>query len=154
MFRELRRKDRQLNSAEAIELLNNCEYGILSTTGENRYAYGVPVSYIYENNSIYFHCAVEGQKLDNIKNNNKVSFCVVGQTLLLPEKFSTNYASVIAFGTAVEVFDEEKNMAMLAIVSKYSPEFIETGKEYIKNAGNKTKVVKIRIEHMSGKGRK
>ncbi len=49
---------------------------------------------------IYFHCAPEGHKLENLSGNNKVSFCVVGKTQVLPDKFATNYESVIVFGTA------------------------------------------------------
>jgi putative hydrolase of the HAD superfamily len=154
MFRELRRNDRELEDVEAIEILEKCEYGILSTVSENGYAYGVPLSYVYIDNSIYFHCATEGHKLDNIKNKDKVSFCVVGQTSLLPDKFSTKYESVILFGRAIEVFDSEKEVALLELIIKYSQEYIEKGKEYIKNASAKTKVIKISIEHISGKARR
>lgn len=154
MFKEIRRKDRELDIAEAIEVLNNCDYGILSTVGENGYAYGVPVSYVYLKNSIYFHCAVEGQKLDNLINNNKVSFCVVGETCILPNKFSTKYESVIIFGKANEVFDDEKDMVMLELLRKYSKEYVEKGKEYIKNTSEKVKVIRVSIEHISGKARR
>ncbi|MCY6960239.1 pyridoxamine 5'-phosphate oxidase family protein [Clostridium brassicae] len=154
MFKEIRRKDRELDIAEAIEVLNNCDYGILSTVGENGYAYGVPVSYVYLKNSIYFHCAVEGQKLDNLINNNKVSFCVVGETCILPNKFSTKYESVIIFGKANEVFDDEKDMVMLELLRKYSKEYLEKGKEYIKNTSEKVKVIRVSIEHISGKARR
>lgn len=151
MFREVRRKDRELKNIETIEILKNCNYGILSTVSENGYPYGVPISYVYMNNSIYFHCATEGYKLDNIINSNKVSFCVVGETCILPDKFSTKYESVIIFGRAIEVFDDEKDSAFLEILNKYSPDYIEKGKEYIKNSNAKTKVIKISIEHISGK---
>lgn len=154
MFREMRRKDREIKNDEVIEILKNNDYGILSTISQNGYPYGLPISYVYINDSIYFHCAVEGHKLDNIKNNDKVSFCVVGKTCVLPDKFSTKYESVIIFGMAVEVFDDEKNIALLEILNKYSPDYIEKGKEYIANAGVKTKVIKINIEHISGKARK
>lgn len=154
MFKEMRRKDRELEITEAIELLKNCDYGIVSTVGENGYPYGVPVSYVYINNSIYFHCAVDGHKLDNLIHNNKVSFCVVGQTCILPDKFSTNYESVIMFGIANEVFDNEKNTILLEILNKYSPDYIEKGKAYISNSSTKTKVIKISIEHISGKARR
>ncbi len=40
MFKEMRRKDRELDMTETIEILKNCNYGILSTIGENEYAYG------------------------------------------------------------------------------------------------------------------
>ncbi|ABR48427.1 pyridoxamine 5'-phosphate oxidase-related, FMN-binding [Alkaliphilus metalliredigens QYMF] len=84
MFRELRRKDREIKNNEVIQIIENSDYGILSTVSQNGYPYGVPVSFVFINNSIYFHCATEGHKLDNILNNNKVSFCVVGETCILP----------------------------------------------------------------------
>lgn len=154
MFKEMRRKDREIEQNEIIKILKRCDYGILSTIGENGYPYGVPISYVYLNNAIYFHCAVEGQKLDNIKNNDKVSFCVVGETCVLPEQFSTKYESVIIFGKADEVNDNEKNIALLEIINKYSKEHLEKGKQYIKNADAKVKVLKINIEHITGKARR
>ena len=154
MFREIRRKDREIESNEVIQILENSDYGVLSTVSLNGYPYGVPVSFVFINNSIYFHCATEGHKLDNIVNNSKVSFCVVGQTCILPDEFSTTYESVIVFGIANEVLDDEKHTALLEIIKKYSPDYIEKGKEYIKNASKATKVIKISIEHISGKARR
>lgn len=154
MYREMRRKDRELKNEDIIKILNNGEYGILSTISKDGYPYGVPVSYVYFNDSIYFHCATEGHKLDNILNNSKTSFSVVGGTCVLSDKFTTNYESAIVFGNAREVFDDEKNSVLLEILNKYSPNYLEKGKEYIKNAGAKTKVIKIDIEHFSGKARR
>jgi nitroimidazol reductase NimA-like FMN-containing flavoprotein (pyridoxamine 5'-phosphate oxidase superfamily) len=113
----------------------------------------VPVSYAYSGGSIYFHCALEGHKLDNVKNNNKVSFCVVGATQVLPESFSTKYESVIVFGKASEVYGDEKRDALMLILKKYSPGFMDKGIEYLKSDSCKTKVIKIEIEHMTGKSR-
>lgn len=154
MFREMRRKEREMKNDEAVEILKNNTYGVLSTVSENGYPYGVPISYTFFNNSIYFHCAVTGHKLDNISNNDRVSFCVVGHTEILPEEFSTKYESVIVFGRAVEVSEDEKDRALLEIVNKYSADYIEQGKEYIQKGGKATKVIKISIEHISGKARR
>lgn len=151
MFREMRRKDRELNYKESAEILKNNTYGILSTVSPDGYPYGVPLSYVYRNNAIYFHCAGEGHKLENLSASCKVSFCVVGQTSPLPEKFSTGYESVIAFGHASEVIAEEKNSALLELIMKYSPDFIEKGKVYMQSAAAKTKVFKINISHLTGK---
>lgn len=153
MFREMRRQDRKINDSETIRILEEGQYGILSTTGNDGYAYGIPLSYAYSNNSIYFHSALEGQKLDNIKHNNRVSFCVVGATEVLPDKFSTKYESVIVFGKASEVCEEEKHEALVSILKKYSPGFMDNGMKYISTGSPKTKVIKIEIEHMSGKSR-
>ncbi|NLT94463.1 MAG: pyridoxamine 5'-phosphate oxidase family protein [Clostridia bacterium] len=154
MFREMRRKDRKLEKSEAVEILKNGEYGILSTAGQDGYPYGVPVNYVYVNGSIYFHCAVIGHKLDNIRNNDKVSFCVVGPTQILPDKFSTKYESVIVFGRAVEVFDDEKNMALFEFINKYSSDYPEQGKEFLNKKYKATIVIKINVEHISGKARR
>ncbi|APF27623.1 pyridoxamine 5'-phosphate oxidase family protein [Clostridium sporogenes] len=154
MFSEMRRKDRELKNDEAIEILKNNTYGVLSTISENGYPYGAPISYIFFNNSIYFHSAIKGHKLDNISNNNRVSFCVVGRTHILPDKFSTEYESVIVFGRVIEVSNDEKNTALLEILNKYSADYIEQGKEYIQKASKATKVMKINIEHTSGKAKR
>ncbi|WP_434578494.1 pyridoxamine 5'-phosphate oxidase family protein [Thermoanaerobacterium thermosaccharolyticum] len=151
MFRELRRQDRKMDNNEIIEVLKKCQYGVLSTVGIDGYAYGVPLSYVYLNNSIYFHCATVGHKLDNIRNNDKVSFCIVGGIDPVPEKFTTKYKSVILFGKASEVNDDEKYSALMAILEKYAGQYMDKGKEYIKNAGEKVKVIKISIDYIEGK---
>ena len=124
MFREMRRKDRELETSEALELLTEVEYGILSTIGEDGYPYGVPVSYVYFNNIIAFHCATKGHKLENLEHDSKVSFTVVGDTRPLPEKFSTNYESVIAFGKAEEALEDEKKEILLEIIKSILPIFL------------------------------
>ncbi len=116
--------------------------------------YGVPVSYSYAGEVIYFHCALEGHKLENLSSNNRVSFCVVGKTQVLPDKFATNYQSVIVFGKAFEVTDAEKQTGLVEILKKYSPGFMEKGLRYIEGDGYKARVYKIAIESMTGKSRK
>lgn len=150
----LRRKDRGMDVREATELLAAGEYGVLSTVGQDAQPYGVPLSYVYRDGAIYLHCAVEGHKLENIAANPRVSFCVVGKTRVLPEKFATEYESVIAFGSASEVAGEEKKSALLWLVEKYSPDFLPEGRKYIESSHDSTRVVKVAIDHLSGKARR
>ncbi|MCM0647529.1 pyridoxamine 5'-phosphate oxidase family protein [Clostridium swellfunianum] len=154
MFKPMRKSAREIFDKDIIEILQEGEYGVLATIGENGYAYATPLSYVYYNDCVYFHCAVEGSKLDNIRHNNKVSLCVVGKTKVLPAEFSTEYESVIVFGTASEAEGEEKKEALLAIADKYSPEFKKEGLLYIDRAVSKTCVVKIQIDKMTGKARR
>lgn len=149
----MRRIERQMERDEAIILLIEGEYGILSTSGKDNTPYGVPVSYIFKENNIYFHCALEGSKLDKISQNPKVCFTVVGKTKVLPDKFSTEYESVIVLGLASIARGLEKKRALLEIIKKYSPDFIEEGNEYIERAQDKTIVVKVAIEELTGKHR-
>ncbi len=154
MFKEMRRQDREVSANEAIRILEENIFGTLSTIGENGYPYGVPLNYAYMDNAIYFHSALEGNKLDNIEFNNKVSFCVVGHTQILSDKFSTAYESVIIFGRAVEVEADEKKKALVALVERYSKDYLQAGMNYIDKDISKTKVIKIVIENIKGKMRK
>ncbi len=153
-MKEIRIKNRAIETAEAIKLLSGCEYGVLSTVDNNGQPYGVPLNYVYINNSIYFHCAPEGHKIENIENNPRVSFCVTGKTNVLPAAFTTEYESAVVFGIASTVTGAEKKNALLWLVEKYSPGFIEEGRNYIKRKAAATKVVKITIDHISGKARR
>jgi len=153
-MKEMRRKDREIDPADAKGLLTTCEYGILSTADENNQPYGTPLNYIYQNDSIYFHCAKSGHKLENIKHNPKVSFCVVGKTKVLSSEFATEYESAVAFGVASEAKGAERNDALVAILEKYSPDFITQGKGYIEQKDKATTVIKIDINHMTGKARR
>ena len=155
MFKEMRRRDRELSNVETEELLLKGTYGILSMNGDNDYGYGVPLSYVYTNGSIYLHCAIEGQKLNRIRGDNKVSFCVVGEATPLPDIFAMKYTSAIAFGKAGEVDGDEKMTALIAFVKKYSTEeYLEKGRQYAETAFQKTVLIKIAVEHLTGKGRK
>lgn len=153
MYKEIRRKDRILDNASALALLDNGEYGVLSTVDKNNQPYGIPVNYTVIDNTIFVHSALEGHKLDNIKSNSKVSFCVVGRTQLLPDQFSISYKSVIVFGTAAIVDDQDKRQALIALVAKYSPEQIDSGGKYIDNLIDKVVVIKVSIDHITGKRR-
>ena len=153
-MKELRRKDRAITEKEAIALLNKAEYGVLSTVNENGKPYGVPLNFCFIDHCIYFHCAIEGRKIDNIKQNKSVSFCAVGNTEILPDKFGTKYESVIVSGEVEEVFDMNKQIALEGLLHKYSPEFFDKGIKYIEGLREKTRVFKITINKLTGKARK
>ena len=150
-MKQLRRKDRAIPQEEAIAILNKAEYGVLSTISENGEPYGVPLNFCIIDRCIYFHCAVEGQKIDNIKQNSSVSFCAVGNTKILPDKFTTKYESVIVSGEVEEVLDSNKQIALEGMLHKYSPEFFDNGIEYIESLREKTRVFKISINTLTGK---
>ncbi len=150
----MRRKDRLLSDNETISIIEKGEYGILSTVSSGNEPYGMPLNYCLINGNIYFHCAHEGKKLDNISNNSNVSFCVVGETEIQPEDFSAKFESCIVKGTAVEVIDDEKQMALEGLVKKYSRQFEFEGIEYIRKVKGQTTVIKIIPESFIGKAKR
>lgn len=152
--KDIRRQDRKITTQEAVEILDTAEYGVLSTVGKDGQPYGVPLSYVHKHGRIYFHCALTGHKLDNIEENEKVSFCAVGRTKVLPDQFATAYESAVVFGVASEVYGAERHKALLWLLEKYCPEFIEEGKQYIELKGKAARVIKIDIGRITGKARR
>jgi uncharacterized protein len=154
MFQQMRKKERELSRPEAEELLANGMYGVLSMNAGDDYGYGVPLSYVFQDNSIYLHCALEGKKLTYLRRNNKVSFCVVGEAEPLPDKYSMKYKSVIVFGRAIEVNNQEEKVKILIDLVKKSytdPNHIKKGKGVAANFAHKTVVIRIDIDHLTGK---
>ncbi len=152
-MKSMRRVDRQMAETEAKELLGRGEYGILAVIDEDGRPYGVPLNYVYANDAVYVHCALQGKKLNAIADNPQACFTVVGHNQVLPDKFATNYESVMVFGPAAIVDAAEKEFALEAIIQRYSADFLEAGHAYIEKFRAATQVVKISIEHISGKRR-
>jgi len=153
----MRRHDRQMNDPQTEELLRRGNWGVLSMNGAGGHPYGVPMNYAYAGAAIYLHCAREGKKLTLIRADGRVSFCVVGQAEPLPDAFSTRYSSAMVFGRICEVDDEEeKRKALAALVEKHGAggEYIEKGRRYADEALRETVVLRIDIEHVTGKARR
>ena len=149
----MRRQDKALSDVDIIKILNQGEYGVLATVDSDGQPYGVPLNYVYIDGDIYFHCALEGHKLDNIACNDKVSFSVVGRTEVLPAEFSTGYESVIAFGTAAVISGDERYRGLMALAEKYSPDYLSEASAYIEKLDKQTAVVRFSVDRMTGKAR-
>ncbi|MDI3473657.1 MAG: uncharacterized protein PWQ20_1879 [Thermotogaceae bacterium] len=151
MFKAMRRSERQLSKEEALRILEKGDYGTLSTWN-GRYPYCVPVNYIFLDGSIYFHTALEGHKIENIKNYPLVSFSVVTKSIINPRELSTRYESVIAFGKAELITDEEEKKRILRnLVKKFAPDYESLGEECISSTLKQTGIVRISIEHITAK---
>lgn len=152
MFRTMRRKEKGMHEEDAKNILIQADFGTLACIGDNGYPYSVPLNYVYDNGKLYFHSAKAGHKIDNVSFNNKVCFSVVNYYKILPEKFDTEYDSVILFGKAAQITEEaEKRRALMLLIEKYSGGYFEEGTEYIHKAASATTVYRIDIEHMTGK---
>jgi len=149
MFRPLRRIDKQMPYEESVALLNRGREGILGTLGDHGYPYTVVVNYVYFQDKIYFHCAKEGHKIDNINNYNKVSFSVYDKVEIVGEQLNTHYQSILVFGKA-KVIPATLEI-LLAIIHKYSDLELDKATKYIEKEIMDTAIVEIEIEYLSGK---
>ena len=123
MFRELRRKRQALSETDCSDILKRGTSGVLALMGDGGYPYAVPMSYVYDGEKLYFHCAKSGHKLDAIAGNPKASFCVVDRDQVVPEEYTTYFRSVIVFGTMRIIEEEqEKRAAVEKLALKYAPE--------------------------------
>ena len=151
----VRREDRVMSEAEAIALLNVAEYGYLSTIGSDGVPYGLPISFVYDDNTLILHCALEGRKIDNIRHEDRVSFCVVGKTLVQPAQFTTRYESIVVFGRAEMIEDAERKAALLMkFCEKYTPLHLEAAEKAISGSLYRTAVIVINIESVTGKAKR
>ncbi len=156
---DVRRQDRLFSEDEARELLRGGEYGVLSMvdgTSDEVEAYGVPVNYVWNgDDTLYVHCAKEGRKLRCMAGNARVSFCVVGRTHVIPDKFTTTYQSIVLQCRAeIGLSDEEKRKALRLILSKYSSDYAEIGLKYAERSFPRTEVIKLTIDKWSGKSKR
>lgn len=153
MFRDMRRNSQKLTDEESVSILQKATSGVLAVIGDEDYPYAVPLSYVYCDFKIYIHCATQGHKLDAIRKNSKVSFCVIEQDNIVPEKFTTYFRSVIAFGKGRVIEDtEEKINAIRILAEKYCPDV--TKEQYnaeVSSAIDRMAMIEITIEHMTGK---
>lgn len=152
MFREMRRIKQLLPEEESIDILNRCTSGTLALAGDDGYPYAVPMSYVYDNGKIYFHSALSGHKVDAVKRCNKASFCVIAEDNILPEKFTTCFKSVIAFGKIRIIEDDtEKRNTVTLLADKYSPNLEAERDKEIENGFSRMCMIELDIEHMTGK---
>lgn len=149
MFRVMRKIEREIGKDEAEILLKTCDYGVLSTIGDNGFPYGAPFNFYYSNENIYI-LTTEGYKVDNILGNDKVSFCIVAEAKEISTEVSTYYESVIVFGRAKVITDAEAESAIASIKRKYN---INGKVSKIKDKDDVV-VLKIQIEFETGKLRR
>ena len=151
MCREMRRKKQALNAGEITQILKRNTSGVLSVNGDDGYPYGVPLSYVYLDSKLYFHCAGAGHKLDSILKDDKVSFCVIDQDQVVGEEYTTYFRSVIAFGRARVLEGAEKLRPLVELCEKYYPGHLEQTRQKAEHALKNVSIVEVTIEHMTGK---
>lgn len=155
MFREMRRKNQLLSEEETKEILRLGTSGVLAVSGDNGYPYAVPLSYVYTNGKIYFHCARSGHKLDALRNDPKASFCVIGRDNVVKEEYTTYFKSAIVFGKIRVMNESEKRTAIEILAEKYYPDdSAEHRNKMIEAEYAPLCMLEMTIEHMSGKAAK
>ena len=151
MFRKMRRYKQELNKGECEEILYKQPRGVLGLIGDYDYPYTLPMSHVYTDGKIYFHGAKTGHKSDSIDNYDKASYCVMDNGFLNDDGWSYTFKSVIIFGKIKKLTDKQEKIDKLTkLGDKFFPTHEETVNE-INKLLDKTEVLELTIEHMTGK---
>ena len=151
-FREMRRKRQQLSEEESIGILQKSTAGTLALLGDNDYPYAVPISHVYADGRLYFHSALSGHKVDAIRKCDKASFCVIEQDEVHPEKYTTFFRSVIAFGRIHIIENEAEKLETARMLgNRFNPNQEEALQKELENGLSRMLMIRFDIEHLTGK---
>jgi hypothetical protein len=153
----MRRSKKEIKDKSVIiELLNTSHVGRLGTITKDGYPMVKPLNFAYHNGRIYFHTAKEGEKIEDIKKDNRVCFEIdlpiayVKGTMSDPCKAEYLYRSVIIKGKAYIVEDrDERILGLKCLMQKYQPQ--GGYGDFLEEKLSITGVVRIDIEEMVGK---
>ena len=153
MFRELKRKNKQVSNEECIRILKSEPRGILSVLGDDDYPFGSPMYFWYseEEGCLYFHSARIGHRPDALKKHPKVSFCVCDEGYREEGDWALTITSVIVFGQMELITDVDTVVDICTRLSyKYTQdeEFINSE---LRKFSRGTLLMKLVPEHMCGK---
>ena len=154
MFREMTRKHKAISREECVRILTEEKRGVLSVLGEGGYPYGMPMNHYYnpEDGNVYFHCGRQrSHRMDALRRCNQASFCVMDRGHTEGDHWALHVKSVILFGH-VDVLDDP---ALIADISARLSRKFTQDEAYIaheiQKSGPGTLLLRLRIEHMSGK---
>ena len=151
-FRDMRRKRQLLSEEDSIDILMKATAGTLALLGDNDYPYAVPISYVYQERKLYFHSALAGHKVDAIRKCDKASFCVIDKDEVHPEKYTTFFRSVIAFGRIHIIEDEQEKQETARMQgNRYNPNNDESLQKEIESGISRMLMIRLDIEHLTGK---
>jgi len=151
MFRKMRRFKQEIKIEDCTMVLKETKRAVLSMNGDDNYPYSIPVNYIYDEEKIYIHCALEGYKIDCIKRNDKICFVACDNGYKKEDDWAYNVTSVIIFGRAKLLTDKETVINKLTkIGEKYYPAKSDIENEISKSI-SRAQIIELNIEHMSGK---
>jgi nitroimidazol reductase NimA-like FMN-containing flavoprotein (pyridoxamine 5'-phosphate oxidase superfamily) len=157
---EVRRKDRQIDSEQALAIVDKAAFGTMAfaSGGAGDAAddpYCAVLSLAREGEWLYLHGAKTGRKTDCMRANPRVCISFVGDVSYPADNFTTVYESAIVFGTAEEVLDDdEKIRALRLICERWTPANMAAFDAEIAKSLAHTAIWKIHIDEITGKRRK
>ncbi|MBM6808405.1 pyridoxamine 5'-phosphate oxidase family protein [Faecalicoccus pleomorphus] len=153
----MRRKDREIKDFDKIlQIMRQCDSCVLALNDDG-FPYMVPLNFGMDIEDrqlyLYFHCAMQGKKLDLIRKDNRATFEMdCDHNFILYDKrmsCTMGYSSVIGHGLIEFVEDEKKYEALKVLMRQYHAEDFLFNIDMIKV----TTVLKMKVLDITGKHR-
>lgn len=148
----MRRAKQAICEKDCLSILDRASSGTLSLV-DGAEPYAVPLNFVRCGKHIIFHSAKEGRKIEAVRKNPYACFSVIDSDLVRPEKFATDFRSVIVEGKIDFVSSaDEKKMYLRELCKKYSPcvSSLAVEKE-IELSISSVLILRLSIESISGK---
>lgn len=153
----MRRIDRAQDRNFSLALIDRCTHGVMAISTGEAVPYCLPLSFVRTEDNLYFHCALEGRKMDLLRRFPQVCITFVGEdrpAFVPPAMYTTYFQSVIVTGTASEVDSPtEKAQALRALCQKLTPEHMDGFEAAMERSLSVTALWKIHMEDISGKAK-
>lgn len=134
----------------AKDIITQCDYGILATTDNSGFPYGVPLYHVLEDNHIYFHFISTEREIENIIQNDKVSMTFVSDYAINENTFTTYYESTIIEGTAQQIINRtEKRHALGLLCQRFAPNCIQEVETMPFTQLHQIGIIRIDISHIN-----
>jgi len=148
----MRRKDKEIQDSKIIEEILNKSLICRIALFDEEYPYIVPMNYGYHNQSLYFHCALKGKKIDLINKNNKVAFEIEYFHEIIKKElscdWSTKYRSLMGTGSIEILTDSDEKRKGLDILMQQHGREVNT---YDEKSLKRVVVLKLSIKELSAK---
>ncbi len=149
----MRRKDKEITDKETMEQILDKAEVIRLAMVDGGEPYLVAMNFAYLNGFLYMHSAKQGRKIDILLKNSRVAFQADTDVKIQLEEeaceSTTRYMSVVGTGNASLIDENEEKIKVLdAIMTKHTG---RTGFEYSEKAFERTLVIKVVIDSMTGK---
>lgn len=168
----MRRKDRNLDEVAALEIIDKCEYAVISCVDESDGVFSIPISIAREGMSVYIHGAVAGSKARLFKDGKDVEMVCVSYNKV-PEHteaefeamkddgaklgsrvFTTEYKSAIAKTKVYTVADNAKKIKALRLLcEKYTPEYMSAFETAAMHGLKAISIYEFKIQSLSAKAK-
>ena len=148
----MRRKEKEVkDQGELQAIIEGAEFCHLAMVDGDQ-PYVIPLNFGYRDNTLYFHSAREGRKLDILRRHDRVGFAMEAGVQLVEGgtacDWSVTYRSVVGFGRASLIEEAREKKAALDVIMAH---YAKGSFEYREKGLEQALIIKVRIDEMTGK---